>query len=243
MQVGTTSYYYTRDHLGSIRELTNSSGAVQARYDYDPYGRRTKLTGSADADFGFTGHYYHQPSGMHLALYRAYDADLGRWIGRDPIGSVETLVSLTASSNSGAVLMGSRALAVGLVPERVGRTPNLYVYVNNNPMVYVDPSGLASTLRDVIYSLITAGAMTWQSLTGNPAQIQAPRTPTSERVADDERMRNERSKRPKKPSASMKCITVLYDPFDDLDFVLDYDIDKSFDENLRAKYGPPILLD
>jgi uncharacterized protein RhaS with RHS repeats len=33
MRVGTTSYYYTRDHLGSIRELTNSSGAVQARYD------------------------------------------------------------------------------------------------------------------------------------------------------------------------------------------------------------------
>lgn len=84
-QVGGTNYYYTKDHLGSIRELTDSSGTVQARYDYDPYGRRTKLTGTVDADFGFTGHYYHQPSGLHLALYRAYDADLGRWISRDPI--------------------------------------------------------------------------------------------------------------------------------------------------------------
>jgi RHS repeat-associated protein len=85
MQISSTSYYYTRDHLGSIRELTDSSGAVQSRYDYDSYGRRTKLSGSLDADFGFTGHYYHQPSGLHLALYRAYDADLGRWISRDPI--------------------------------------------------------------------------------------------------------------------------------------------------------------
>jgi RHS repeat-associated protein len=85
MQVGSTNYYYTRDHLGSIRELTDSSGSVQTRYDYDPYGRRTKLSGSLDADFGFTGHYYHQPSGLHLALYRAYDGDLGRWISRDPI--------------------------------------------------------------------------------------------------------------------------------------------------------------
>lgn len=59
---------------------------MQARYDYDPYGRRTKVSGSLDADFGFAGHYYHQPSGLHLALYRAYDADLGRWISRDPIG-------------------------------------------------------------------------------------------------------------------------------------------------------------
>jgi len=86
MQVGSTNHYYTRDHLGSIRELTDSSGAVQARYDYDPYGRRTKVIGAVDADFGFTGHYCHQPSGLHLALYRAYDADFGRWISRDPIG-------------------------------------------------------------------------------------------------------------------------------------------------------------
>jgi RHS repeat-associated protein len=86
VQIGSTNYYYTRDHLRSVRELTDSSGTVQARYDYDPYGRRTKLSGSIDADFGFTGHYYHQPSGLHLAVYRAYDADLGRWISRDPIG-------------------------------------------------------------------------------------------------------------------------------------------------------------
>ena len=76
---------YTRS-LGSIHELTDNSGAVLARYDLDPYGRRTKVTGGVDADFGFTGHYHHQPSGLHLALYRGYDADLGRWISRDPIG-------------------------------------------------------------------------------------------------------------------------------------------------------------
>jgi RHS repeat-associated protein len=85
VQIGSTNYYYTRDHLGSIRELTNGSGTVQTRYDYDPYGRRTRLTGTLDADFGFTGHYYHQLSGLHLALYRAYNADLGRWISRDSI--------------------------------------------------------------------------------------------------------------------------------------------------------------
>jgi RHS repeat-associated protein len=38
-----------------------------------------------DADFGFTGHYVHVASGLHLALFRAYDADLGRWLSRDPI--------------------------------------------------------------------------------------------------------------------------------------------------------------
>ena len=38
-----------------------------------------------DIDFGFGGHYHHQPSGLSLALYRAYSPTLGRWISRDPL--------------------------------------------------------------------------------------------------------------------------------------------------------------
>ena len=85
-QIGGTNYYFTFDHLGSVREMTDGNGTIRARYDYDPYGRRTKLQGDLDADFGFTGYYVHQPSGLQFALYRAYDADLGRFINRDPIG-------------------------------------------------------------------------------------------------------------------------------------------------------------
>ena len=80
------NYYYTRDHLGSIREMTDSAATVRARYDYDPYGARSKLSGNLDCDFGFTGHYYHAGSNLHLTLYRAYDQDLGRWLSADPIG-------------------------------------------------------------------------------------------------------------------------------------------------------------
>jgi len=84
-QIAGTNYFFTRDHLGSVREMTDSSGTIQARYDYDPYGRRTKVQGDLDADSGFTGHYFHAVSGLHLALYRAYDADMGRWLNRDPL--------------------------------------------------------------------------------------------------------------------------------------------------------------
>jgi len=82
---GVNLYYYSRDHLGSIREVTNSDGKLQARYDYDPYGQRTKLSGSLDVDFGYTGHYFHALTGLNLALYRAYNPTLGRWLSRDPI--------------------------------------------------------------------------------------------------------------------------------------------------------------
>ncbi len=84
--IGNTGYYYARDHLGSIRELVDFTGGLHAEYEYDPYGVRTKLSGDVDADFGFTGYWHHIPSGLNLALYRAYSPTLGRWISRDPIG-------------------------------------------------------------------------------------------------------------------------------------------------------------
>ena len=84
--VGAGDYFYTRDHLGSIRELTDNTGAIRARYDYDPYGLRTEVSGNLNADYGFTGFYYHGPSGLELAPFRAYNSELGRWIARDPIG-------------------------------------------------------------------------------------------------------------------------------------------------------------
>jgi len=86
-----TSYFYTRDHLGSIREMIDGSGTIQARYSYDPYGRRTKVSGSLDCDFGFTGYYYHATSGLDLSATRPYDPNLGRFIQRDPLAEAAGL--------------------------------------------------------------------------------------------------------------------------------------------------------
>jgi len=85
-EINGTAYYYTRDHLGSVREMTDAGGNLRARYDYDPYGQLTKVSGDLEADFGFAGYYRHQTSGLYLTLYRAYDANVGRWLSRDPIG-------------------------------------------------------------------------------------------------------------------------------------------------------------
>jgi RHS repeat-associated protein len=84
-QIGATNYYYTTDHLGSVRELTDGTGAVRARYAYDPYGRRNRVSGDLEASFGYTGYYQHAASALSLALYRAYDSRLGRFVSRDPI--------------------------------------------------------------------------------------------------------------------------------------------------------------
>jgi len=110
---GAGAFYYTRDHLGSIRELTDASGNVRARYTYDPFGRRTRLAGDVDADFGLAGMFWAAEASLAITRYRAYDPEAGRWLSRDPLQDAE---------------------------EAEGA--NLYAYVADNPVNAVDPLGL-----------------------------------------------------------------------------------------------------
>jgi RHS repeat-associated protein len=107
------SYFYTRDHLGSIRELVDANGTVRARYSYDPFGRSTLLEGVPLADFGFAGMFWSSEAQLALTLFRAYDPELGRWLSRDPLPNAE-----------------------------IEEGPNLYAYVANNPINAIDPLGL-----------------------------------------------------------------------------------------------------
>ena len=88
-------YTYRTDHLGSIREVVDSTGTLTARYDYDAWGVLETVSGSFNLDFGYTGHFIHHPSGLHLAPFRAYDPTLGRWIGREHI-DLRTHIGLDA---------------------------------------------------------------------------------------------------------------------------------------------------
>jgi len=53
----TQNYFTSRDHLGSIREVVDNTGTLVTRYNYDPFGRITKLSGTIDSDMLYTGHY------------------------------------------------------------------------------------------------------------------------------------------------------------------------------------------
>lgn len=82
--VGTQKRYFHRDQLGSIRDVSEADGSLSIRYDYSPYGEQSIISGSASADFGYTGFY--AGVGPTPAPYRVYNALTGRWISRDPIG-------------------------------------------------------------------------------------------------------------------------------------------------------------
>lgn len=57
---------------------------LEHRYDIHPVEQ-------VASDLRYTGHYFHQRSGLHLAPFRAYDANLERWISRDPIGESDDI--------------------------------------------------------------------------------------------------------------------------------------------------------
>jgi RHS repeat-associated protein len=101
--------YSARDHLHNVTEVTDQAGAVQARYEYDPYGRATKVSGSQPDLFEYTGVLAHTITQLSLMRYRVYDPDTARWLSEDPIG-----------------------LPAG---------PNLYAYVRDNPLTWIDPAG------------------------------------------------------------------------------------------------------
>ena len=76
----TVTYYYHRDALGSITEVTDESGTVVERYEYDVYGAVTiydgswvTLTASAIGNpYLFTGRRYDPESGNYHYRARYY---------------------------------------------------------------------------------------------------------------------------------------------------------------------------
>jgi RHS repeat-associated protein len=80
-------YYYVADRLGSVRQLADTSGALVAQYQYDPYGNQVIGFGSEiHNDFGYAGYFQDAATGLDLTVYRAYAPQQARWVKRDPIG-------------------------------------------------------------------------------------------------------------------------------------------------------------
>lgn len=79
------TFFYTRDRLGSVRDIVAADETLAGRYEYDLNGDRTRVEGTRDALWGFTGHAT-TPDNLLLAKNRVYDPKMGRWLTPDPRG-------------------------------------------------------------------------------------------------------------------------------------------------------------
>lgn len=122
-QNGNDRYVYTKDHLGSIRDIVKLDGTLVQRNRYSAYGITTQELAEVRPDaklvanrFGFTGRELDAETGLYYYRARYYDPTMGRFITKDPLQPVE------------------------------GGSINPYTYANNNPVNYVDPDGESPVL-------------------------------------------------------------------------------------------------
>ncbi|HEU0291242.1 MAG TPA: RHS repeat-associated core domain-containing protein [Anaerolineales bacterium] len=110
---GTGTEYFLGDALGSVRQLTNASGAITYARTYDPYGVVASTSGSSQSAYGYTGESYDSYIKLIYLRSRMYSPTDGRFITRDTWGG---------NYNS---------------PQSL----NQWMYTGGNPINRTDPSG------------------------------------------------------------------------------------------------------
>jgi RHS repeat-associated protein len=86
MTRGGARYYLACDQVGTLRVVTDSTGAVVKRIDHDSFGNVVADTNPAfSVPFGFAGGLHDRDTGLVRFGYRDYDPETGRWTAKDPI--------------------------------------------------------------------------------------------------------------------------------------------------------------
>ena len=120
-------YIYRKNLQGDILAVLNGqTGATEASYTYDAWGRVISSTGSlAEINpFRYRGYYYDSETGFYYVSSRYYDPEIGRWINADTTD------------------------VLSLPYYHLGQY-NLFSYCNNNPVNDRDDDGQLSWLAKI----------------------------------------------------------------------------------------------
>jgi len=85
LEKGGQTYYYHYDGLGSVTNLTDSSGATVESYTYDAFGQPDSVSTIGNR-FMFTGREYDAETELYYYRARYYDPKIGRFLQRDQVG-------------------------------------------------------------------------------------------------------------------------------------------------------------
>jgi len=112
-----TPRFYGYDGMGSVRQLTNSAGAVTDSYDYDAFGNKLNSTDTILNNYLYRGEQYDLDLGLYYLRARYYNPLTGRFMSQDPkVGEIKEPQSL-----------------------------HKYLYAGGDPVNRIDPHGRADT--------------------------------------------------------------------------------------------------
>ncbi len=125
---------YNCDHLGSVINLTDSNKNVKNSYRYYAFGGILSSTEDVANVYRFTGEEHDADPGLVYLRARYYDPEIGRFISRDPLLEQVALAGGGAGCSScGGGGGGSSHFS--------SQKAHPYLYVEDNPVNYTDPSG------------------------------------------------------------------------------------------------------
>jgi len=126
--------YLTNDHLGSPRITTNALGQIVSRRDFMPFGEEIVRAnyGTDTVRQKFTGYERDDETEMDFAQARYFAYNHGRFTSPDPYNIV-----LEKESCKGQRRKDRKLKSYLVEPHNWNR----YVYVLNNPLKLVDPTG------------------------------------------------------------------------------------------------------
>ena len=137
LATATGAVYYHRDPIGSIRGLSNATGASQWIYDYEPFGEgrlTTKVATSAPSNAVlFAGEALDTETGLYHLRARQYAPTKGMFLSLDPLPCAAAQPSMTS-----------------------------YAYSNGRPTVLTDPSGQRAVPYAASTSLESCHNARWQ---------------------------------------------------------------------------------
>jgi RHS repeat-associated protein len=82
---GSSTYFYHQDGLGSVTDLTDSTGTTAKSYSYDAYGNILESPGAVDQPYTYTGREFDSESGLYYYRARYYDPRSARFLQKDPM--------------------------------------------------------------------------------------------------------------------------------------------------------------
>ncbi len=144
MKYNSNYYYFEKNILGDILAVYNSNGAIVASFTYDSFGNFTASGSMVNlVKFRYRGYYYDAETGFYYLQNRYYDPTICRFISADKSSLLSTLAN-----------------SIGEL--------NLYVYCNNNPIMYTDPTGEFPVLATILCVIgVLAGGLFFGTMAYN----------------------------------------------------------------------------
>jgi len=123
-----TPSFYGYDGAGSVRQLTNSAGAVTDTYEYDAFGNSFTTSGTTPNVYLYRGEQYDSDLGLYYLRARYYNPATGRFMSRDP-------QEYTPLKWSGSPLKSTGNPPID--PKKLHK----YLYAIGDPVNRIDPRG------------------------------------------------------------------------------------------------------